>query len=158
MLASQSRPGQSARARRNPRFASDSIGRDLAPTVRNAGFSTSVPFAGVDTQAHSVKRGSPNSDCGIYAGTRIGCTFIYMYAVMEVYARMELKYDCCVNSLWYIYIIGGTGEGGWARQVVLHLVVWYDGQVNSILRKQSVTYNSLLASSIPRMVYGMGMR
>ena len=75
-----------------------------------------------------------------------------------MYARMELKYDCCVYSLWYIHIIGGTGEGGWARQVVLHLVVWYDGQVNSILRKQSVTYNSLLASSIPRMVYGMGMR
>ena len=50
-----------------------------------------------------------------------------------MYARMELKYDCCVNSLWYIHIIGGTGEGGWARQVVLHLVVWYDGQVNSIL-------------------------
>ena len=31
------KPARAARARRNPRFASDSIGRDLAPTIRNAG-------------------------------------------------------------------------------------------------------------------------
>ena len=61
MLAVQRRPGQSVRARRNPRFAFATIGRDPAPTTYSADFNTSVPFVGVGTQAHSVKRGLPNS-------------------------------------------------------------------------------------------------
>ena len=62
---------------------------------------------------------------------------------MEVW---EIWLLILILILWYSIVAGYS-------QVILHLLGWYDGQVNSILRKQSVTCNSLLASFIPRMVY-----